>query len=354
MPTSSILPKPNSVPPTLPPSVEQAYRQKCIDLKRRMNQVEEANDSHRLRKVRLNRGVMKLRLERAFLLERLAGRTAEHVEDSEGSPSPPSTPQEKPLRLKRGHRKSENPAANGGGGGGGGNSPSSTVGAEPAAALFAPTTTTATTSASKHVANHNDHDNVAQSALSPSGGAGTPTPAADNKSANGSGSGSKASSSKKRKRSSPANSKNSSKAQGSTRENANSNTSAPNNNNSTRRPPPASAYILYCMEVEPDMILENADDPDFDIHQALARSWRDLGAEGQRPWMEKEKELKAGRDEKDKEKEKEKEKKGEDGDRVKEEEEKIKQQEKEKDEEMETEEGQASKRRTGGFTAVNR
>lgn len=76
-----------------------------------------------------------MRLERAFLLEQLAKRTSTNVEDSDGSPSPPPTvssptntasavfsstkqrtrrphtpefspqPKEKPLRIKRGHRK---------------------------------------------------------------------------------------------------------------------------------------------------------------------------------------------------------------------------------------------------------
>ncbi|RKF56377.1 putative hmg box protein [Golovinomyces cichoracearum] len=93
------------VPPELPPSVEEAYRAKCIQLKQRLNEVEEANDSARLRIARINRGIQKSRLERAFLLEQLAKRTSTNVEDSEGSPSPPPTPKEKPLRTKRGHRK---------------------------------------------------------------------------------------------------------------------------------------------------------------------------------------------------------------------------------------------------------
>ncbi|KAI9762960.1 MAG: hypothetical protein M4579_000023 [Chaenotheca gracillima] len=99
--------KATSTPAPLPPSVEREYRQKCIELRRRMVEVEESNDVYRLRKVRLNRGIMKLRLERAFLLEQLAMRTSRNVEDSEGSPSPPPTPKEKPLRSKRGHRRPE-------------------------------------------------------------------------------------------------------------------------------------------------------------------------------------------------------------------------------------------------------
>lgn len=150
-------PSASSVPPQLPPSVEEAYRRKCIQLKQRTTEVEEANDAARLRLARLKRQVEKMRLERAFLLEQLAKRTSTNVEDSDGSPSPPPTvrdaissppgsplhpgghtrhhnqhhhhhhhhtslhqsrtgrvgkltattvqPKEKPLRIKRGHRK---------------------------------------------------------------------------------------------------------------------------------------------------------------------------------------------------------------------------------------------------------
>ena len=61
-------------PPPLPPSVENAYRKKCIALKRRLIEVEESNDAARIRKVRLERGIRKMRLERAFLLDQLAKR----------------------------------------------------------------------------------------------------------------------------------------------------------------------------------------------------------------------------------------------------------------------------------------
>ncbi|KAK3333224.1 hypothetical protein B0T19DRAFT_120100 [Cercophora scortea] len=121
----------SSIPPALPPSVEEAYRRKCVQLKQRTSEVEEANDAARLRLSRLKRQVEKMRLERAFLLEQLSKRTSANVEDSEGSPSPPPTPKEKPLRIKRGHRKPSmlanletNSSAGGGGagapGGGGG------------------------------------------------------------------------------------------------------------------------------------------------------------------------------------------------------------------------------------------
>ncbi|ETS06386.1 hypothetical protein M419DRAFT_93992, partial [Trichoderma reesei RUT C-30] len=102
--------EPASVPSTLPPSVEEAYRRKCVQLKNRTTEVEEANDAARLRLARIKRQVEKLRIERAFLLEQLAKRTSTNVEDSEGSPSPPPTPKDKPLRIKKGHRKSNAPA----------------------------------------------------------------------------------------------------------------------------------------------------------------------------------------------------------------------------------------------------
>ncbi|KAK1726995.1 HMG box protein [Colletotrichum acutatum] len=95
----------SAIPPSLPPSVEEAYRRKCIQLKQRTGEVEEENDATRVRLARIRRQIEKLRMERAFLLEQLAKRTSANVEDSDGSPSPPPTPQEKPLRTKRGHRK---------------------------------------------------------------------------------------------------------------------------------------------------------------------------------------------------------------------------------------------------------
>lgn len=88
-------------PPTLPPSVEEAYKKKCIELKRRMTEVEESNDAYRLRKVRLMRGIRKMRLERAFLLEILGKRMKKngtgpgtqgyYDEFSEGSSEGPPT-----------------------------------------------------------------------------------------------------------------------------------------------------------------------------------------------------------------------------------------------------------------------
>ncbi|KAL9038762.1 MAG: hypothetical protein Q9214_005153, partial [Letrouitia sp. 1 TL-2023] len=105
-----------TVPPTQPPSVEAAYKRKCIALKQRMQEVEEANDALRLRKIRHLKAIRKARLERALLLEHLGrllkkngadvnGLGAIYDEDSEGSSEGPPTPNEKPLRSKRSHRR---------------------------------------------------------------------------------------------------------------------------------------------------------------------------------------------------------------------------------------------------------
>ncbi|CAI6334518.1 unnamed protein product [Periconia digitata] len=89
----------------LPPSVETAYYRKCIDLRRRINDIEENNDATKLRIRRLNRGVQKMRLERAFLLDALNKLMEYNVDDSDQSSSTPPTPTDKPLRSKRSHRK---------------------------------------------------------------------------------------------------------------------------------------------------------------------------------------------------------------------------------------------------------
>ena len=129
-----------TIPPPLPPSVEEAYKKKCIELKRRMQEVEESNDVFRVRKARLARGIRKMRLERAYLLEMLGKRMKKNGSSVDGFPQPydeesdgssegpptvvfplssPSTsscvkslanlpsfqPHEKPLRSKRSHRR---------------------------------------------------------------------------------------------------------------------------------------------------------------------------------------------------------------------------------------------------------
>ena len=67
-----------------------------------MAEVEESNDAFRVRKVRLNRGIRKMRLERAYLLETLGkrmrknggsvdGNQGYYDDDSEGSSEGPPT-----------------------------------------------------------------------------------------------------------------------------------------------------------------------------------------------------------------------------------------------------------------------
>lgn len=92
------LSEPGTIPPPLAPSVEEAYRRKCIQLRQRTNEVEESNEQSRQRLVLLSKEIQKSRLERAFLLENLAKRTSTNVEDSEGSPSPPPTVSPFPLQ----------------------------------------------------------------------------------------------------------------------------------------------------------------------------------------------------------------------------------------------------------------
>lgn len=130
--------------------MEEAYRRKCIQLKRRIAETDDENKKMRLRLELLKRAIEHLRLERNILRKQMSEierRTAAtNFSDSEGSPPPPSTvrprspslppspasrpkipgsgrrrqaaaqdshilttpsqqPQEKPLRNKRSHRK---------------------------------------------------------------------------------------------------------------------------------------------------------------------------------------------------------------------------------------------------------
>ncbi|KAF3079491.1 hypothetical protein TWF569_007692 [Orbilia oligospora] len=94
--------------PALPASVEEAYRQKCIDLKKRLKECENANDQLVVRNHRLRRGIQRLRLERSLLLREIERRIDPRMDDSDGTPSPPPTPHEKPLRLKRPRREGPN------------------------------------------------------------------------------------------------------------------------------------------------------------------------------------------------------------------------------------------------------
>lgn len=100
----------------MPPSVETAYYRKCIELRRRITDIEDNNDGTRLRITRLNRGIQKMRLERAFLLEQLNKHMEYNVDDSDRSSSPPPTPTDKPLRSKRSHNRKGTPPLGGAGG----------------------------------------------------------------------------------------------------------------------------------------------------------------------------------------------------------------------------------------------
>ncbi|GAD94542.1 hypothetical protein AOR_1_806014 [Paecilomyces variotii No. 5] len=144
-----------SVPPPNPPSVEAAYKRKCIALKKRLNEIEAENELMRVRNQRGLKYVQKMRLESCILLERLAkvtgmqdeaqagvspelraraaalmsnaaalngaasnaggdenGTAGGYLDDeTEGSSDEqPPTPQERPLRIKR-SRKSNGPGA---------------------------------------------------------------------------------------------------------------------------------------------------------------------------------------------------------------------------------------------------
>lgn len=71
-----------SLPSTNPPSIEAAYKRKCIALKKRLNEVEAENEIVRLRNRRGWQYIQKMRLESCILLERLAkvtGMTEEAV-----------------------------------------------------------------------------------------------------------------------------------------------------------------------------------------------------------------------------------------------------------------------------------
>lgn len=73
--------------------MERAYHKKCIELKRRLNGIEAANDAARKRKMRLARGIKKMRIERAFLLEQLAKsqqQVGDDVESDKSSTAPPT------------------------------------------------------------------------------------------------------------------------------------------------------------------------------------------------------------------------------------------------------------------------
>ncbi|KXT04193.1 hypothetical protein AC578_104 [Pseudocercospora eumusae] len=92
----------------LAPSVEKAYYRKCIQLKRRLNEIEAANDEARMRRLRLDRAIMKMRLERAFLLDELRKRMEYNIDGSDGSgdEGAQTPPPDRPYRDKRRRRGS--------------------------------------------------------------------------------------------------------------------------------------------------------------------------------------------------------------------------------------------------------
>ncbi|KAF9893742.1 hypothetical protein FE257_009912 [Aspergillus nanangensis] len=142
------------MPSTNPPSVEVAYKRKCIALKKRLSEIEAENEIMRVRNNRGRQYIHKMRLESCILLERLAKvtgmveeaqsgarpdlheravammsnvkalndiagpggegsnnkRDAAYYEDeTEGSSEEqPPTPQERPLRAKRSRKSNTN------------------------------------------------------------------------------------------------------------------------------------------------------------------------------------------------------------------------------------------------------
>ncbi|EYE97685.1 uncharacterized protein EURHEDRAFT_384497 [Aspergillus ruber CBS 135680] len=146
-------PPTSSLPSTNPPSVEVAYKRKCIALKKRLNEIESENELMRVRNRRGWKYIQKMRLESCILLDRLtkvtgmaeeaqaaggvtpelrakaaammsnaptledeskpgagasavAGNGAPYLDDeTEGSSEEaPPTPQDRPLRTKRRNR----------------------------------------------------------------------------------------------------------------------------------------------------------------------------------------------------------------------------------------------------------
>lgn len=72
--------------PSLPntPSVERAYKHKCIALKKRLREIETENDAMRTRNERGQRYIQKMRLESAMLLQRLSVLTG--MAEEQGAP----------------------------------------------------------------------------------------------------------------------------------------------------------------------------------------------------------------------------------------------------------------------------
>lgn len=77
-----------SIPPANPPSVEIAYKRKCIALKRRLAEVEAENEIMRTRNRRGTQYIQKMRLESCMLLERLKTVTVMADEAKAGAVDP--------------------------------------------------------------------------------------------------------------------------------------------------------------------------------------------------------------------------------------------------------------------------
>ncbi|KAI9734552.1 MAG: hypothetical protein M1834_002153 [Cirrosporium novae-zelandiae] len=113
---------PNAPGQNLAPSVELAYKKKCVELKRRLNEIEKHNDEQRRKKMQLDTGIRKLKLERAILLDHL-GKVVDLNKQSirslqpnghprevdEGMVDQAHNPKERSGRSKRGHRQSSLP-----------------------------------------------------------------------------------------------------------------------------------------------------------------------------------------------------------------------------------------------------
>ena len=79
---------PTSLPSANPPSVEIAYKRKCIALKKRLAEVEAENELMRTRNRRGWQYIQKMRLESCMLLERLAKVTGMAEEAQSGAANP--------------------------------------------------------------------------------------------------------------------------------------------------------------------------------------------------------------------------------------------------------------------------
>jgi non-histone protein 10 len=75
----------------LPKSVEQQYRKKCIELKKRIRELEQYNDKLVQDIEKKKKAVERVRMERALLTEILENHIPARTTESEGSPSPPPT-----------------------------------------------------------------------------------------------------------------------------------------------------------------------------------------------------------------------------------------------------------------------